>query len=605
MSKDGVQNILLFEVRMRNLVILGLLSGLAACGSNTGSVQTGSSSVPSQTPGAISGTAAIGAPMANAKVKIEGPQCKGALAKVSEANAKGVYSVALAGCEGPFLISAESAAGKIFSVATEEDVGKIVNVTPLTQVVATRVLGTTTLEGLDINAQQAKVTKTSVDQSVSDVQTALSSLASAFGASNIDIRSGAFAADGSKLDKVLDAVSVQPSGVNLQIAVKGATGPTTVVTIPADSAAPVTGSIDAAAVTAATQAMTEFDSMKSNLITGINACLKSKNESCYSGFFHTSYKHDGMVVADEWEDIYWEGMDLQYTDINLITMNATKDEAWISYRAIEKQEDGEYRGWLGVNKLKKESSSWKIFGNQIPHKFHPQSSIIQDGAEGNLKRGVNFRYWDWAAIPDQFSFTFESSDLGVNSPISVVYNGVNGSGAPVDPDGVVYFSVANGTPNCAGSNKHCENFLVIPNSQAVLFPRYVITINSVEYESYLPALPPIPVTRTDAPKFENLAHDTQVCGSYAALANFPAPLSSLSWTLPTGFSVEGVNFNNKGAYDFWDFNYNLDFTDTTTPFGSGIQASQGSFDITNVQLRLEFRDDKDRAFFIPYSCSTI
>lgn len=512
----------------------------------------------------------------------------------------------MAGCEGPYLITAESSVGKIYSVATNEDVGNFVNVTPLTQVVAVRVLGTSSLENLDIDAEKAKVTKTKVDQSVSEIKSALSDLASAFDASSIDIRSGAFAADGSKLDKILDAISVQPDPTGLKIAVKGSTA---AISVPSDSTAPLTGAIDAAAITEAEAAMTEFDSMKSKMLSGINACLAAKSETCYASFFHTNYKNDGMSVADEWEDIAWEGMDIQYINLTLINMNETKDEAWVAYTTREKEDDGTYRGWLGTNKLKKESGNWKIFGNQIPVKFRPQPSLIQDGALTNLKRGINFRYWDWGAIDHNFSFEFKSADLGATSAVTVVYSGVDTSVAPdsqgyyptVDTEGLVYFTVGTGTPACAATNKHCKNFLVLDPQKSVVFPKYEITIDTVTYESYIPGLPSLPLNRDDAPKFSNLEHNALLCKTYSAVTDFQP--QTLSWTLPSGFSVEGVNFNNQGGnYNNWNFNYDLDFGDTSSIFGSGIDAAAG-FNIDKMQLRLELRDNLDRAFFLPYSCS--
>lgn len=579
------------EERMRKLLMLGLLGALVSCGNNPGSKEGDSASeaeLPQAAAGAIGGTAAIGAPMADARIVIKGDNCS----KEGKANGKGVYSVQLSDCTGPYLISAESAVGKVYSVATEEDLGSFVNVTPLTQVVAARALEVTDFSA----ANPAGLTRTKITDAVGEIQTAISGLASAFGASAVDIRSGAFAANGAQLDKVLDAISVSTVSGAMEIAVKGST---VTVQVPASTAG-ITGSIDAAAVSAAEEAMSEFDKMKKDLLGGINNCLSkgTSGKSCYLSFFD-QYLNDGLTAEEEWNDIAWPGMSVSYINPVLIELNPAKTEAWVSSTARERDgETGNYYTWLQFSKLQKVSGVWKIVGNKFPYKFHPQASAVIES--GQMKKAINFRIWyqQTEAIAAK-SFSFSSTDLGLASGVSGEFSVEEDSLFP----GEFYsnISVAEASrPDCATDIYSCQKMIVVSSPKDVAFNKYQITIDGQTYTGIIPSLPKATSVQ-EVPGFTNLSGN--VCGEYPGHVN-PAP-ATLQWRLPSGFILEEAHFNNTGAYENWNFDYDFNMEATSTPFLSGIEldpAAGGSYVINRIELMFEFRDQDERAYFLPYGC---
>jgi hypothetical protein len=578
------------------LVTFSLVTLLAAC-AGQGTLNESSPDTPQATPGAISGTAAIGAPMANAQVKIKGKGISTACEKVTTANAKGVFSVALDGCSGPFIISAESNAGKIYSIATDEDTGNIVNVTPLTQVIATRVFNETNLEAVDIAS--SNITKSDIDTQTTEVSRVVAEIAKSFGASSVNIRKGSFSANGAGLDKLLDVISVQPGSSSTVIGIKGTSA---IVSVPKD---PTTtpGAFSANEASAATTTITEFSTMKSIMLAGINACLASRSLECYKNFFHANYQDDGNTVEDEWDDIYWDGMEVKLSDLVLISMNATRDEAWVAFTAKEKEQDsGQTTTWLKTNKIKKINGSWKLFGNQIPHSFNVQPGLITYGlGASDVKRGINFRIFNWSGVPDDFSFQVKSLDLGIDLPITLSNS---------NDTSWEYFTASptDFSPACISNNNDCKSFLIQPKSTSPLFPKVELSFDngSTWNEIYIPSTPNLPSASEDVPVFSNLKFDADLCKQYDGQTFFPSDLNELRWMLPSGFSTEGASFYQNGSGYQWDLTnivQNLKTDALSMPFGSALSAPNYMYTINNIQFRLELRDRLDRAFFLIYGCS--
>jgi hypothetical protein len=582
---------------IESLLLLSLVSCLGGgSGGSSGGGSGGTSDLPTGNAGTLTGTAAIGAPMANAKVKVRGKGLTTACEKVTETNASGYYSVALAECTGPFIISAESSAGKVYSVATDEDVGKIVNVTPLTQVVASRVFEETNLDSIDISL--VTITKTKIDTQTAIISNLISEIAKEFGAEAVDIRSGAFKADGSGIDKLLDMISVQPGDISTAIGIKGTS---VTISVPEDLSSQLPTPISSAQADQASSSASEFQTMKDLLtgITGINACLKNKNQSCFEGFFHDQYKSNGQSASDMWDDLFWDGMEASYGNLVLVSMNDTKDEAWVAYVLKEKDQDsGEVNNWLDIEKMKKVDGAWKIYGNQIPWQFRPQAGLISFG-DGVVKKGLNIRIFDNEQVPDEFKFLLKSDDIGISAGSEVEFTNSNIGGWE-------YFTASDHKPACETYNNDCKSFMI---QQSDISPMFVklnlsyddgITWNDV----YVTSTQDIPKPTDKVPEFEDLAYNTDLCRTVDVANPFPVALQSLSWTLPDGFSTEGTSSSMTGTFDSWWLNDGTIATNAiSVPFGSVIQAS-GDYDITSIQLRLELRDSLDRAYFLIYGCAS-
>ncbi|MDM0021635.1 carboxypeptidase regulatory-like domain-containing protein [Variovorax saccharolyticus] len=219
-----------------------LLLSLAACGgggggsggflptggtgTNTGSAGTGAATggdSGSTATATLSGIAATGAAFAGAKVTVVDQ--RGVTVCSTETDAKGAYECPLpAGTKAPLVVTATRDDQILYST-TASAAGGNVNVTPLTTIIVSRLSPNgdpASLAGA-IATRPDVVTESTVKQQVAELVAALKPLLTLLGDA-LDPISGAFTADGSGHDRLLDsiAVSVRPDGsaANIEITVK-------------------------------------------------------------------------------------------------------------------------------------------------------------------------------------------------------------------------------------------------------------------------------------------------------------------------------------------------------------------------------------------------
>lgn len=223
---------------------------LAACGGGGGSGSNGGSSptvggnppattapgteTPAQSAAKLSGIAATGAAFAGATVTVVDQT--GSTVCTTQTDASGAYSCDLpAGTKAPLVVTAARDDMTLYST-TASDAGGVVNVTPLTTIIVSRLSpdgNPASLAGA-IQSNPAAVSEDTVKAQVAALVEALKPLLSALG-DTLDPISGVFAANGTGHDRVLDSisVSVRPDGTaaNIEISVRS--------TVAADSDAPV------------------------------------------------------------------------------------------------------------------------------------------------------------------------------------------------------------------------------------------------------------------------------------------------------------------------------------------------------------------------------
>lgn len=185
----------------RPLLWLTLASGalLTACGGGDGSTPPAS-----DTPDALSGTAAVGLPIVGGTVNV---RCAGGAALDTTTSSSGAWSVTLSGQTLPCAV--QVSAGTVGGASNTNAYHAIaltvgtVNVTPLTDLVVARILGSSPQAWFDAPVFTA-FSSSAVTSALDAIRTALG-LAAALGSA--DPFTTAFAANGSDtLDKVLDAL---------------------------------------------------------------------------------------------------------------------------------------------------------------------------------------------------------------------------------------------------------------------------------------------------------------------------------------------------------------------------------------------------------------
>lgn len=170
----------------------------------------------------VTGVAATGAPMANATLQIYGKDGLAILATPVTIASDGTYSATIpAAATGPFVFEVDNGNEKIYSVLPDKT-GSVVNVTPLSHLIAARLSATGNPSTLasELAASTATISTATTTAASSTIMTALQPLIFALGLSSaINPLSTTFAADGSGFDRMLDSldVKIEPKGSTSQI----------------------------------------------------------------------------------------------------------------------------------------------------------------------------------------------------------------------------------------------------------------------------------------------------------------------------------------------------------------------------------------------------
>ena len=217
---------------MRLMLLPAAAAVLVACGgggeSSSASVGGGGSSSSASAPISISGTAAIGAPLAGAKVQVY-DAAGNLVVGDGLVQANGSYSVTIpAGKQGPFVFVVDDGDQQFMSVLSDTS-QTTVNITPLSNLLAASLSTSGNPANLvaEIVNKSADINATTYAAKVAALRTAIAPVLTAAGvsASTFDPVRSAFSANGAGIDKVLDVmdVSITPSTAtssNIELTVK-------------------------------------------------------------------------------------------------------------------------------------------------------------------------------------------------------------------------------------------------------------------------------------------------------------------------------------------------------------------------------------------------
>jgi len=259
---------------------------LAGCGGGSGG---GTATVP------LSGTAAVGTPLAGATVELR------------DASGTGVDSTATAGPDGrftfadvsgltpPFMLRATgTVAGRthtLYSFSQTLPTSGVLNATPLTSAVVEAALPAgQTLEGAFAasNLNDTAVRSAELATAIANLRTALSAVFEALGVpANTDPFTAAFAADHTGLDELLDLYQFDFEGGELRVAEKGNPQSAITVSVAAGATAPEP-------LTAPSAAAADL-SLLPSFVAGVNAWLGDANRTRagFDALVHVDFRDYG------------------------------------------------------------------------------------------------------------------------------------------------------------------------------------------------------------------------------------------------------------------------------------------------------------------------
>jgi len=342
-------------------------AGGAAAGAGAGAGTVTESATATATPGYVGGTAAVGAPLGLATVVIKSTA---GTCTSGKTNSLGVYSLDVSACTGPFFIKVSSSLGEVSTLA--QSAGEIVNVTPLTQLIAQRAVGSLSLSTVNLAAQ----TNLKVDMLAkqAEVRTFLNEYAKAIGAvtdlTTVDLMNGSFSADGAGIDKLLDLVKIKDStSTDVIITV----GTNTTITYDVDTSASAPTAISPSTATALAGEVSE----KHDILNNVRKITKDFSDAFKNGrptravfekYVDASFLHQGKDIEYTYEDL--EGDDVKGIQFkNVVILNDNPADFWIAFQLMG-IENGKYVLW-NTWASKVDLVSGKILGNRLPLGLYP------------------------------------------------------------------------------------------------------------------------------------------------------------------------------------------------------------------------------------------
>lgn len=584
---------------------VGLLL-LASCGdSSSGGAGSGST---------ISGVAAIGAPLAGGEVSVAS-KSNSSCSATATTGSDGSFTLNVASCSlnGPILIRVKSPLAIVHSVAQESDVGGRVNVTPLTEIVAARSIGTNDLKSIaSLSDSQANAIGDNLEQAKDDVRAAIEPLLESEGLSaDFDLLTGSFSANGGGFDKVLDAIQVTPSGNDIALSLKGTSGAGSSITFPTNINTSAPSPLDSTKVNEAKQATDELASIRT-LLTNISNCMKNNNKSCFTGSYaHSSFLHDGRDTSTSNSDWWVDGLEIDssyavvMSNPVLMEMNGSRDEAHLIVKyqdyedgAIDEESVPSYVHHI----VAKEGGSWKLKGNQLPFELNTEPTLIADNS-GTVTRAISTAgpsSNDTAAAAKANSASTTGSGITISIPaLSVTDKAL----AWTTTTGYTHFNVGDNTlkPSCYTSSLYCNSYIKIADSANLpQFMKGTVKVNGTSYTVYMISPTSKPSSTSVFPNFPNAS--ASLCGTGLDTSSYP---STLGFTIPANHSVEGINLgpislaNAAFNFDFSSFNYSqtvsnkrLELTFTGT----------GSMDITYFNASVTSREASGISYTRIFGC---
>jgi hypothetical protein len=373
---------------------------LAGCGGGGGgSADTGVD---------ISGVAAVGAALGGATIEVV--DSNGNVIATKTASADGSYTLTIASsAKAPFVASARKGDVVLYSPISEAKKGTI-NITPITNLVAAQLSPTGDPAALagQIKSGRADVSARQVQALVKALVDALKPLLVNASADNIDPITGAFSANGTGIDKVLNSLNISinktETGSNITITVKAAvadgqqppainfTNAETPPTLPASVATATLpeDNIDALVAAYVTKLEGCYAQPLAQRVSGNGGANTIISTLCKDTFFGndpSTFKQNGSTVGYQgsfsslWRDGA-TGVKFSEAKIDALTADgkflllfkSTAVDGGVSYS----------RTWM-----KKDGAALKAYGNQYTYQFQ-----VRPWAEyRNLVNAPTLTYW--------------------------------------------------------------------------------------------------------------------------------------------------------------------------------------------------------------------
>ncbi len=467
----------------------------------------------------LSGVAAIGAPLGNAKLTVLGKACE----VIDETDSNGQYSVALSTCEGPYLLRAENELATVHSIASSSDFGKNVSITPVTELIAGRVLGTTALGALDKDDIAAEdISSSDIIAKKNEIKAILASILEQEDVGDFDLINSSFTADGTRFDKILDVIDISPKDSHsFSFKIKGTSldidlSMTQAEVAPSSDITLISGNA------AAASASGDFLSELRERLNAFNNTLKSVSDvgkqAAVLEFFSPDFLHGGMNRLLAYEKHFSFYKYVEFSNPVLLHLdssgpNGILADVFVGLKEFEEGDDGiessgSYKLYM---RFKKVDGQWYFYGDQMPLEVEISSLNIK--LNNTFHRGL------------LVDLDTDSAGSVINISSSLFTTGISIDGQIAD---IQDSSLKIG---CTHDADYCKSFLKLSDSASLPnFLKVNVSIGGSSFYTYT-TTPKIINSSDSFPSFNNIP-EGGMCGefdstSYPASVGFSIPADHL------------------------------------------------------------------------------
>lgn len=388
----------------------------------------GDSAATAASPTALTGTAAVGAALPNAKVTMKGANDKTSPTITADANGAYSFSVTdLSGLDAPLMLQAKGTAGgveytlhSILMTVPAAGVSGVLNVTPATDAVVAQAMGTDPATAFADKAQIKAIDATKLSDAKKKLIAALTEVLTALklDPAKVDLFSTAFAANNAGLDKLLDVIQFQHSdggaGKKTISVTEKSSGISTPITTDAKE-------VDVKTVTPPSKETLALDTAAiKNFLSAFNALTTSKvniQSDAMKALFDDDYLSDGNNKTTQLTDLADNAVGVQMLDYVLQGCDGEKS---ICKGEITLQKADKTTERFGMPIKLGTDGKWRAYGNRSPfdYGFKPvvqaNYGVANDTAtlKGSVQTGFNF--WFSGVVGNNQSRTYSSAKLLVS-----------------------------------------------------------------------------------------------------------------------------------------------------------------------------------------------
>lgn len=311
--------------------------------------------------------------------------------RTAQIDSDGSFSIDVSDLTPPYLLRAEGRVGDkyITLYSASAGSGDTANINPYSNLALSIAVGGLDLADVfsDPSGSENLLTEENITSAVGVVNNIFAGMFASMGITDFDPINGAYSADGSGMDGVLDNLSINVSGGNINI-INLNTGESVV-------SVSVTNASEASIPDDVAQQIASYVNTGSAVMGEVKAFLSGyylDNSGDIESYYSTSMTYlDGLpresVIQNAQENSFDEAVSVD----DVVILQRFSADSLLAYYVVEREDGSRKQGYAW---LAKENGSWFFTGNGLMYSREIAPSAVYSPASGEISSGVDMLFSD-------------------------------------------------------------------------------------------------------------------------------------------------------------------------------------------------------------------